>query len=193
MQSKNQLVIYPLDPQYQVQNAGNLGRTLTSIEFVVDDASTRNGLNNYLPGDRFMKYLVFLGCSPSIEDNQTIASDQDPGNYNNYHVEIDCTANEPVVVYGPRLRAPVCPACNQQDKQALVSDGICMNTGLAQWECSMCSAKTPIQDINWRHRLAIATHFITVFGVFEGEVVPADELLRIIADKTGVEWSYCYC
>jgi len=139
------------------------------------------------PGPEFMKLLTFMGCSPSV------GSGEQDGDYNNYSIELCAQNSDMVLLARSRLRAPVCPRCGQRDSEALAVDQVEDKEGVAVWHCPACCVEQPVAAINWRHRLAVATDYIVIHGVHDGEVIPADRLLEHLDKVTGTGWSYCYC
>lgn len=173
---RNRLVIYHLDTLGREIDSGLLQQHLQQIGFAQDGN----------PGPGFMRLLTFMGCSPSL------GSGNPANDYNRYSVEYCFGNRERVLITTSRVKAPPCPGCGQKS-DAPVIDLVEDQSGKTVFRCPRCKASIPIQEIKWRHRLAEATDFIVVHGVFEGEVVPSDGLLDQLAEVSRVSWSYCYC
>lgn len=174
--ARNRLVIYHQDIQDRELDAGLLEQHLQQIGFAQDGN----------PGPGFMKLLTFMGCSPSV------GSGNAENDYNRYSVEYCFGDRERVLITSSRIKAPSCRECGQKSDAPAV-DLIENWSGQTVFRCPFCKENIPIQDIKWQHRLAEATDYIVVHGVFEGEVVPSDRLLDRLAKITGTSWSYCYC
>jgi len=174
---QNRLVLFPVDPKFRITSPDAFHGELQAIGL----------LGATGPGPEFMKLLTFMGCSPSI------GSGLQESDYNNYSIEICVQNNETALLVRSRLRSPVCPRCGAQNNDTVVVDQVEEAQGVVAWRCPGCHAKLPVTDINWRHRLAVATDYIVVHGVHDGEVIPSDRLLEYLTKVTGVGWSYCYC
>lgn len=171
---RNRMVVYPASVDYRVSDRDAFRCMLTDIGFVDGNE----------PGSNFMKWLTFIGCSPSMGSNQ---------DYNNYSVELVMMGDAPVLLTSARHPAPACPACGHRNTGEAAASNIVLSDSMYTWLCNSCGRKTSIAEINWRHKLAIAVDYIVIHGVFEGEVVPADGLLDQLAEISGTSWSYCYC
>lgn len=134
-----------------------------------------------------MRHLTFVGCSPSV------ATGANPATYNNYSIDLITTNDNLTIIAGDRVRSPVCPTCGRRAEGKLAADGIGILENQVIWICPECELTTPIENINWQNKLAVATHYIEVNGVFEGEVIPADKFLKALEEETGIGWSFCYC
>ena len=183
---KNRLVLYPLDPEYRISSPGRLAEFLVHCGFVAG-ISGEEAFAQLRPGEHFMRHLIFVGCSPSV------ATDENPGAYNNYSVDLITSNDGMTIIAGNRVKSPVCPACGKRTEGISAADGVKILGHQIAWACPECDAITPIEKINWRNKLAVATDFIEVKGVFEGEAIPADKFLQDLAEQTGTGWSYCYC
>jgi len=183
---KNRLVLYPLSPEYKVPDSDQFAEFLVQSGFIagLTGAQAFQGLR---PGELFMRHLTFVGCSPSV------STDKSSDTYNAYSVDLIIMNNNLTIISGDRVKSPACPQCGERAKGSLAADGIRIQENRVAWTCPECKAVTPVEKINWRNRLAVATHYIEVDGVFEGEVIPADKFLQALAGQTGIEWNYCYC
>ena len=180
-------MLFPVDPAFRISNPGQLVQVLISIGFVVTPSKGKNNNSPVQPGEHFMRLLSFVGCSPSI------ASGENPETYNNYSVDVIASNNHLTLIAGDRIKSPVCPVCNKRTGEVLGVDEITIENNRVSWICPQCEAVVPVEKIKWRNKLAVAKDYIQINGVFEGEVIPADKFLQDLANKTGIEWSYCYC
>lgn len=184
---QNRLVLYPLNPDYKLLEPGRFARWLQSIGFIRNVEANQIETGEMGPGEHFMRLLTFVGCSPAVgSGNQENA-------YNNYSVEIVSSAENKILISGNRVRSPFCPKCGVHKKEMLAAETIRLQENKPVWACPECGVLVPIENINWRKKLAVASHYITVNGVFEGEVIPADKFLDDLGRETGIAWSYCYC
>jgi len=184
---KNRLVLYPLDPDYRISSPERFAGFLVSCGFVDELSPGEESLEQMRPGENFMKLLTFVGCSPSV------ATDKHPNPYSNYSVEIVALNSGLTIIASNRAKSPVCPACGKSSQDVLAADSVTRVGDQIAWTCPECGAGTPIEKINWRNKLAIATDYLQINGVFEGESIPADNFLQALYGETGTKWSYCYC
>jgi rubredoxin len=183
---KDRLVLYPLDPAYRLPSPEHLAGFLVRCGFVA--APARGEVDTLMrPGENFMRRLTFVGCSPSV------AMDENSGAYNNYSVRIIAPNNGLTIIAGNRVKSPVCPVCNRRAEGRFAADSIRKLHNQIAWVCPECEAIIPVEKINWRKKLAVASNYLEINGVFEGECIPADKFLQDLANETGIEWSYCYC
>jgi len=178
---QNRLILYPETDAVRQEYTGMLAAELLDSNFVSEILE-----NDMSPGTDFMKLLTFVGCSP------VVAANEDPVSYNKYSIRI-VSSVDPVIITSNRLRSPLCPVCGTAHENSTAADSIERAGDHFNWVCQACSAAIPVDEINWRNKLAIASSYIQINGVFEGESIPADKLLDRLAVRTGVPWSYCYC
>lgn len=178
---QNRLILYPETDTVRQEHVGVLADELLDSNFVSEILE-----NDMSPGTDFMKLLTFVGCSP------VVALSDDPVSSNKYSIRI-VSSGDPVIIASNRLRSPVCPVCGTGHENSIAADSIERAGDHFNWVCRTCSAAIPVNEINWRNKLAIASSYIQVNGVFEGESIPADKLLNRLYGRTGVPWSYCYC
>lgn len=183
----NRLVIFPIDPAFQVSKPDQLIRLLVTSGFVVDPSAGGNNKAPMKPGEHFMRHLIFVGCSPSV------ATTENPDSCNSYSVEAITSNNHLTLIAGNRIKSPVCPECSRSTGEVLVTDEITIVNNRVTWVCPQCEAAVPVEKIKWRNKLAVAKDYIQINGVFEGEVIPGDKFLHELENETGTEWSYCYC
>jgi hypothetical protein len=110
----NRLLLYAKPGGLSSDCVSVLLKPLTDIGFIGNGCHESN--NDYLPGDRFMDHVTFLGCSPSIA-----LSPEDGDNY--CFIRIHEAAKVPVLYAGKNTPAPYCPQCQQtkDDWQAWVA------------------------------------------------------------------------
>ena len=184
---KDRLVLFPVDPEFRISSADQLIRFLVSCRFVSELDRAGESPSSMKPGENFMRHLSFVGCAPSV------ASDGDPNSYNTYSVELFVSDNDLTIIAGEHVRSPVCPLCGKRANDVLASDAIELLNDQVSWTCPECAVSMQIEKVKWRNKLAVARHYIQVNGVFEGEALPADKFLQDLENRTGTEWSYCYC
>ncbi len=176
--SATKLVFYPQQPQQPVDNE-QLVRFLVDIEFCASEADA-NG--HYLPGNRFLSLLTFLGCSPSINLTPT------EGESHCYITLID-HHSQPVCLGHTSTAKPKCPHCkkrigNWQKENWLQPD--------QPWICDKCHTESLFSELNWKHECGYARGGFEVAHIYPHEAVPTEQLLNALQEHTGFAWTYCY-
>ena len=137
---------------------------------------------HYLPGDKFLNLITFLGCSPSI-------------NLEPIHAEPYCfiqlLKQTPQAEYlGATSHVnPKCPACGKR----------IAHWKTEQWQqpnenctCDKCQQQTPYAQLNWKHECGFARCGFEIHHIYPHEAVPTDQLLDLLKQCTGFGWEYCY-
>lgn len=143
------------------------------------------GTGHYAPGPAFTEAVMFLGCSPAVElGGPTDASDPRP---NLYHVEIPERATGATLISDANTRPPRCPACGA------LADTLPITSGADDTVvCDACGETAALSRWRWRRQAAFGPCVINIWGVHEGEAVPADALLTALCAATGIDWDYAY-
>jgi hypothetical protein len=181
----NLLILHPADPRAFVDETMLLDplREMGFVSQVMDFAGARH----YRPGEEFLQLITFLGCSP-------VVSLGEPGKTGEEfcHLSLGNPAPEPIFVAGANGKAPRCPSCRKPDEtwqQAL-------RTGFpadGDHTCPHCGQTAPTETWNWRQSAGFARSFLIVWGIFEGEAVPSQQLLDALETASGGgPWSYFY-
>lgn len=178
---RDRLILHPLDPFALSNSKTKLDALLNACQF-----TSKNSSGELVPGPAFMRLLTFVGCSPSV------AGADDHGEYNQYSITIE-TASEPVIIASTKIKSPECIVCHEKDRASRAVECIIQESDTIYWVCPACNERIELGDINWRNKLAVASSWIQVNGVFEGESLPSDKFLDLLKSETGTEWSYCYC
>lgn len=153
-QTKNQLVIYPLDVNYKIADAVRFTNFLRDTGFISADPGLAGGSEGFEPGALFMKLLTFVGCSPTV-GSATESSAAEDKSYNKYSIEIDINSSKPRLISNPRTRSPVCPKCGKQEKNALAGERLQIKADSVLWACPACNTERLVTNINWLLRLTI--------------------------------------
>ncbi|MEJ2106197.1 MAG: hypothetical protein P8X48_02560 [Acidiferrobacteraceae bacterium] len=136
-------------------------------------------------GKRFLDFVSFLGCSPTLNLD---GSESDKDSPNTYSIEVPVPVAE-VQFLGDPAGAPRCPGCG---------------AGFADWRdhmpdkvqdelpCPHCGKGFAAMAWNWRRQAGFGRYWINVRGVHEGEAVPTDSLLAALKRLSGVVWDYAY-
>lgn len=182
----NILYLHPRDPQ-QTFDATAVGEALRGIGFI-GEAFSFHGAQHFKPGGEFLFLLTFLGCSPVVSLGEPGLTGEEF-----CHIEFTPVSEQPRFVAGDNLKVPRCRHCNQRidDWQNMLEAW--RSQGSEQWSCPHCGKSTPLHRLKWKQCAGFGRQFIKVWGIFEGEAVPGEELLNALRQSTHSEWDYFYC
>ncbi len=184
MQSR--LILFPDNPFLQIHpeqiavfltEMGLFGDLLDSAEFAPF---------SFQSGEKLLDFFSFLGCSPSIQFEPSA----EKSSFCFFQIETD---QNPQWIAGKNLKAR-CPACKKilHDAKLVAGSEDSKHAENVELLCEKCGAKTPINQISLRKTAVIAATRISLWDVYEGEVVPADSLLNQLQKQTGIAWKYSY-
>jgi hypothetical protein len=179
----NQLILHPVRHDAAI-DADRLLHALRAIG-LIGAAFSFEGNNHHRPGDRLLQLITFLGCSP-------VVSLGEPGLTGDEfcHLQFEGTHPAPIAVAGDNLKPARCPGCKHTLKDS--------PKRIAHWpeqteiHCPQCGTRTPLPRLNWRRSAGFGRFFLRIWGVFESEAVPADELLAALEQASDLPWSYFY-
>ncbi len=141
----------------------------------------------WLAGERFLRLITFLGCSPYLAFKPPADGSDDF-----CHIELDGPHPRPRFHHGRNTRTGQCPVCRfrPDDTQALIARAA--QAPDAPWTCPRCGATTPLGALNWRRNAGSGRLFLIVHSVFPNEAVPNPELLQALQQASGEEWRHFY-
>ena len=180
--SDHRLVLYPTDIEVAVDK-DSLLQVLHDTGLVGDDHDWQ-GEKHFLPGERFLEQVIFLGCSPYIN----LAPPQDDAQGSEYcHIGLPGNCDTAEFIGGDNVRTPRCPFC----KQPLENwrDGVASKDN---FHCQQCGEKLSLAELNWRRSAAYARCSVHIWGVHDGEAVPSELLMTALSKLTGCKWAYFY-
>lgn len=172
------LILHPVAADYVPASDTSLQEALSQHGFLGGSISHK-GVSGYLPGEDFLKHIVFLGCSPAV------ALTPEEGEHFCF-IRINGPHQTLQFVQGDESLQPRCPACRKviSPWQHLLHTEI--------FRCGECGHESGIAALDWRHQAGFARLFIEIAGVFPQEAVPADQLLSLLQKVTAVQWTYFY-
>lgn len=162
----------------------SLLNTLIESQFVITEAQDTN---HYLPGERFLSLITFLGCSPNVNlfpvdgENHCFISFIEPTEF-------------PSCVGYTKTANPKCPNCTTRIADWKISDwqlpGEILPGKLCY--CDKCQVQTPYTELNWKHECGFARCGFVVNHIYPHEALPTDQLLDLLKQAAGFEWDYSY-
>jgi hypothetical protein len=185
--SHNLLILHPRDPGAVPAPPDSLVGMLQSLAFI-DGPLEFNGQPHYRPGEDFLQLMTFLGCSPVVALGEPGLTGEDF-----CHVAFDGPSAQTRFVGGRNVKPPRCRSCGHRFEQwqELLSEWEAAPEGF-QVTCPDCGKVQPLNALKWRQCAGFGRFFIQVWGIFEGEAVPSDNLLDALQRHSGVAWSYFY-
>lgn len=180
----HQLLLVPSDPRAVIDH----GRMLTALHSIgLIDGPMPQGGEHFRPGENFLQLIIFLGCSPVVSLGEAGAT------ADICHVELPQPSAQPVALVGNNLKKPRCSKCRYtlEDATGIVAAWRALPQDY-QLPCPGCGTHLDIAAINWRQSAGFGRSLLRIWGIFEGEAVPSDELLATLKAASGHDWSYFY-
>lgn len=181
----NILYLHPHEPN-AIADAATLVAALRTVGFIAD-AFDFHGAQHYKPGAEFLHLLTFLGCSPVVSLGEPGLTGEEF-----CHIEFTAASTTPHFVAGQNVKAPRCRHCNQRIDEWAALFKEWPHHATEEWHCPSCGKSTPLHRLKWKQCAGFACQFIKVWGIFEGEAVPGEELLNVLRQVSGGEWDYFY-
>ncbi|MCU7828306.1 MAG: hypothetical protein KZQ85_04505 [Candidatus Thiodiazotropha sp. (ex Myrtea sp. 'scaly one' KF741663)] len=180
------LVLTPKDPSYLPNDLAAILEKLQSIGLI--NGEVPGEASRYLPGDRFMQLVTFMGCSPSIQLEPSEADE--PYCY----LTIAGPYESPRLIYGKNTTPPRCESCRKR-----ITD---WRTAIKTWRNSMpsCLATCPHcghqqnpTSYDWRQSAGSGRLFLLIEHIFPQEAIPAPALIDQLCKATDDQpWHYFY-
>jgi len=182
----NILYLHPRDP-HTLFDAPALAEALRDIGFINDRFLFRDA-EHFKPGEEFLHLLTFLGCSPVVSLGEPGATGDEF-----CHIEFTEPADEVHFIAGDNIKVPRCRHCNQRIDEWKAMMEMWQREGVAEWQCPHCGHSTPLHRLKWKQCAGFGRQFLKVWGIFEGEAVPGEELMSALRHASQLEWDYFYC
>ena len=182
----NLLLLHPARPDQIPPDTTQLQQRMAAIGFSAEPL-TIAGERHYRPGENFLQLVTFLGCSPVVALGE-------PGITGDEFCHIACDGPHDTVqfVSGDNVKQPRCPGCGYriEEWQTIIEQW--RDDPDLIWRCPLCGKEYAPQQLRWRQCAAFGRYFIRIWGIFEGEAVPSDELLAALREVSGFDWGYFY-
>lgn len=186
------LILHPVDPTTPAAAPGALIAALGGVGLIGEPFQFQ-GQEYFLPGERFLELVVFLGCSPVIELQRQDDRDGQPEMTRFCHVHVPAAWPTPRLHVGDSGAAPRCPHCRAPivGWQQQLPDWMAQPLA-AIWHCPACGEAASTAQIDWRRAAAVMGSSVELGGIHPYEGVPADELLATLARVTSRPWTHYY-
>lgn len=195
MNSQYGMVFYLQNAGFQNIGSENSNQVLAGLSnegflgefFSIRYEGQKEAQTGYLIGDKFLKLITFLGCSPhlAVSPPEKIA---DWGNF--CHIEIQ-QYQSPIFFKGLNNSRSSCPQCKSRVAKTLPE--------MQQWVpdsmhivCPKCHQTSLAEDLNWRHSAGFGTFFIIIHSIYPNEAVPTEQLLSLFKLESSENWDYFY-
>jgi hypothetical protein len=186
-QQIHKLVLYPLSIDFVLSAWDGLVDELQAVEFLGEPLAGENR-KRFLAGERFLQYITFMGCSPSVE--LTAPAD---GSLDFCHVRLSELYEHPQFRGASQNVFARCPQCRKRISNwdhALSAWRI--DSRATSFQCDQCGAQVSLYDLGWRHTAGFARLFLDVYSIYPQEGIPTDQFLSLLETQTGVPWSYFF-
>ncbi len=186
------LILYPGDAALPPVASANLAAVLADTGLAGESFHHR-GLNYFLPGERFLDLIVFLGCSPVIELQRQDDEHGEPQMDRFCHIHVAAPLPAPRLHVGDVGSTPRCPSCRAPIAQWQQALSAWQEEPMrASWHCPACGASAAAAQIQWRQAAAVLRCGVELGGIHPFEAIPADELLSALERATSQPWRYYY-
>jgi hypothetical protein len=190
----HKLILHPQYPDSVPKDRRRVVSALQTSGLLGDEFQFRQRVH-YLPGPQFLQLITFLGCSPYVlvDVPRKLTRDELRQTPEFCHVEIGDVTPQIAFLGGSNVRTPRCPHCRYQEEAwpELLKR---WHTGRdpVTWRCPDCQADLRVYELNWRQQAGFARFWLAIWGVYESEAVPGEQLLNLLEIQTGSPWTYFY-
>ncbi len=191
---QHKLILAPINPELAPRDVNGLIASLGSLG-VTGAPFQLAGRTHYLPGERFLDLITFLGCSPLILLEPPEGTRADPGIHADKfcHVGLWYAGEQPVFLAGRNTLSPRCPHCRQPQApwQRMIAAWE-SDPSNYQWKCSECAQLSRPYELDWRQSAGFGRFFVEIWGIYPAEAVPGEALLETLSQSTNGRWGFFY-
>ena len=174
------LLLHAKDPLWKPVNPESLAGTLRDLGLIGQFAAAEH-VAQFQAGERFLKLVMFLGCSPQIILNPDVAESGQAV----CHIRL-LGYQEVTLLTGKSKPAVRCPKCRA------VAELSSTGSFARQYQCQQCGTTSRVSDLDWRQTAGFGRCFIDINGIHPQEAVPSDKLLNALNAYSHCEWGYFY-
>ena len=183
-QAFNQCSLYlcPAQHDFTLDDIESFIAELQNIQ-LISKAINKQG-NTYFTGEKYLDYIAYMGCAPSIQFEASPNSKD--SNENFCKVTIQQHKSTQLIISKNQTVSPLCPHCKKPVKnwQGNIVD--------KKIHCPQCNNTSNINDFNWRKMAGHAQLFIEISDIFPKEALPQQSLLDKLKNITRSDWLYFY-
>ncbi len=192
--TRSKLLLTPNDPQVVPADAESLVRELGILGFA-GTPFLLLGRTHYLPGDRFLELVTFLGCSPVVALGPPLDAPADPAAHADAfcHVGIRYAGEHPEFISGRNTAPPRCRECRHRepDWQKMI-EAWRSSPEVYRWLCPTCGHHASPFELDWRQSAGFGRFFLEIWGIHPAEAVPGPALLETLRHAAGEPWGHFY-
>ena len=196
-QKIHKLVLHPRHANFALTSWDGLVARLREVAFLGEQLGEKldkplnkslNKQNRFLVGERFLHYITFMGCSPSVE--LTPPTD---GSLDFCHIHFSEIYPEPQFRSASQNVFARCPHCRKRIgnwEQAVSSWA--KDSSADNFICDKCAEQVSLYQLGWRHTAGFARLFIDIYSIYPQEGIPTDSFLSLLETQTGAQWDYFF-
>lgn len=178
------LVICPVEPGWALPDNTSLIELLHSIQLIGD--AYRDGAE-FLPGDRFLDLIAFMGCAPEIN--------LEPGHGEQQFCSVRLLNRTDSIEFhaGAHCYAPRCPECGAAvDAWRSEISRWQQRPEENTWVCESCGHTARPWEYKWRKSAGFGRCFIEINNIYPREAIPQQQLLDTLNLHYQINWHYFY-
>jgi len=186
-QQIHKLVLHPQDANFSLTSWAGLITRMREVE-ILDKPLTKKQQNRFLVGERFLQYMTFMGCSPSVELTPPADGSLD---FSHFHFsEIYPESQFRCASQNVFARCPHCRKRINSWTQAVSTWS--KDPSAVNFNCDKCAEQVSLYQLGWRHTAGFARMFIDIVSIYPQEVIPTDQFFSFLESQTKVQWDYFY-
>ena len=186
-QQIHKLVLHPQDAHFSLTSWAGLITHMREIEFL-DKPFNQKEQNRFLVGERFLQYMTFMGCSPSVELTPPM-----DGSLDFCHIHFSEIVPESQFRCASQNVFSRCPQCRKRINNWAQAVSIwSKDSSAVTFNCDKCAEQVSLYQLGWRHTAGFARMFIDVYSIYPQEVIPTDQFFSLLESQTKAQWDYFY-
>jgi hypothetical protein len=190
-QKIHKLVLHPLHGKFGLTSWNELIARLQEVAFLdeqLDSPLDTKDPNRFLVGERFLQYITFMGCSPSLE-----LSPPAGGSMDYCHIHFSTITPEPRFRNASHNVFARCPHCRKRISNWSQALSIwSKDSSAVNFNCDKCAEQVSLYQLGWRHTAGFARLFIDIYSIYPQEGIPTDQFLSLLETQTGTQWDYFF-
>lgn len=193
--STQQLILHPTDHRAGLDDLNLLINGLHEVGFLGEEFDLY-GQTYYRMGKNFFDFITLRSshtvvCLERTDDGLKQAGRVDSRDL--CRISIEPVKDTAWFLGSAITESPLCPFCQHeiQDWGDMLGDWY-EDKANYRWQCPQCGRTFTPYEMDWKNRAGFARYSVDIERIYVGEAYPTTELLNILGDITGHEWTYCY-